>query len=65
MRLMDKKLFINLEFKTPFTGTPKEAYDYRAAMRLLHKLINDLDYHEFCQVSSFDPEAIRFLLEID
>ena len=50
---------MNLEMKVPFKADIKKKYNWREAVKLLHKLIQDMQMVQYCMVQNFDHEALR------
>lgn len=57
--LIDKRMLINIEVKTPFSAEVKQRYDYKKAVRKIHSLIVEADAINNCCVSSFDEDALE------
>ena len=49
---------MNLEMKVPCNADVKISYNWREAVKLLHKLIQDMDMVQYCMVQNFDHEAL-------
>ena len=50
---------MNLEMKVPFDGEVKSLYNWREAVKLLHKLIQEMQMVQYCFISNFDHEVLR------
>jgi hypothetical protein len=50
---------MNLEMKVPYDTQVKRSYDWSEAVKLLHKLIQDMNMVQYCMVQNFDHEALR------
>lgn len=49
---------MNLEMKIPWEAEVKKSYNWKDAVKLLHKLIQDMNMVPFCMVQNFDHEAL-------
>jgi len=55
----NRKMLMNLEMKVPFDQEIKKRYNWREAVKGLHKLIQDMQMVQYCMVQNFDHEALR------
>lgn len=58
---VDKRMFMNIEVKTPFNREVKLAYNYKQCVNLVHNLIAKYQIEEKCWVSSFDHDVLAEL----
>lgn len=50
---------MNLEMKVPLDKGVKKNYNWKEAVKLLHKLIQEMNMVKFCMVQNFDHEALK------
>jgi len=62
--MVNKRLFINIEVKTPYCNLIKPQYDYKRAIAKIYELIINYDLQNYCCVSSFDGNLLEELDEL-
>lgn len=57
--MIDKRIYINIEVKTPFDQAVNQRYDFKKTIAMVYDVIREYGIADHCCISSFDQDLLE------